>query len=310
MPGALVPDQLKSGVSVACRYEPAVQRTYEELAAHYGTVVLPARPHTPRDKPKVEVGVQVAERWIVARLRHETFFSLAALNERIRELLAELNDRPMRIYRASRRELLVRLDRPALRALPPERFAYAEWKRARVNIDYHVELEGHYYSVPHPLVHEEVELRFTERVVEIFHGGQRVASYARSYQRGAHTTTPEHMPKAHRQHLEWTPSRFIRWGEGIGAATGRLVAAILRERPHPEQGYRSCLGILRLERRYGRARLEAACARALAVRIRSYRDVDAILKHGLDRLPPLAAQGAVVSAPLVHENLRGAAYYQ
>ena len=310
VPAAVVPDQLKSGVSVACRYEPGVQRTYEELAAHYGTVVLPARPHTPRDKPKVEVGVQVAERWIVARLRHETFFSLAALNARIQELLAELNDRPMRVYGASRRELFGRLDRPALRPLPPAPFAYAEWKRARVNIDYHIELEGHYYSVPHPLVHEEVEVRFTSRTVEIFHRGQRVASYARHSQRGAHTTTPEHMPKAHRQHREWTPSRFIRWGEGIGAATGRLVAAILRERPHPEQGYRSCLGILRLERRYGRERLEAACARALAVRVRSYRDVDAILKHGLDRLPPLVAQGAVVSAPLVHENLRGAAYYQ
>lgn len=206
--------------------------------------------------------------------------------------------------------MFLRFDRPALLPLPPERFAYADWKRARVNIDYHVELEGHYYSVPHALVHEEVELRFTSRTVEILHRGQRVASYARSYQRGTHTTTPAHMPKAHRQHLEWSPSRFIRWGEGIGAATGRLVETILRERPHPEQGYRSCLGILRLERRYGRERLEAACARALAVRARSYRDVDAILKHGLDRLPPLAAPGAAARAPLVHENLRGAEYYR
>ena len=310
VPGAVVPDQLKSGVTVACRYEPGLQRTYEELATHYGTVILPARPRAPRDKPKVEVGVQVAERWIVARLRHETFFSLGALNARIRELLDELNDRPMRVYRASRRELFLRLDRPALRPLPPERFGYAEWKRARVNIDYHVELEGHYYSVPHTLVHEEVELRFTGGTVEVLHRGQRVASHARRYQRGQHTTNPEHMPKAHRQHLEWTPSRFIRWGAGIGPATGRLVEAILHERPHPEQGYRSCLGILRLERRYGRERLEAACARALAVQARSYRDVDAILKHRLDRLPPLVAQGAVASAPLVHENVRGAAYYQ
>jgi transposase len=310
VPGAVVPDQLKSGVTVACRYEPGLQRTYEELAAHYHTVLLPARPHAPRDKPKVEVGVQVAERWIVARLRHETFFSLGALNARIRELLEELNDRPMRVYRASRRELFVRFDRPALRPLPAERFVYAEWKRARVNVDYHVELEGHYYSVPHALVHEEVELRWTSRTVEVFHRGQRVASHVRSEQRGRHTTQPEHMPKAHRQHREWTPSRFIRWGATIGPATAQLVEAILHERPHPEQGYRSCLGILRLERRYGRERLEAACARALAVRARSYRDVDAILKHGLDRLPPLAAQGAVSSAPLLHENVRGAAYYQ
>jgi transposase len=306
---AVVPDQLKSGVTVPCRYEPGPQRTYEELAAHYGTVLLPARPHSPRDKPKVEVGVQIAERWIVARLRHETLFSLAALNERIRELLDQLNDRPMRVYRASRRELFVRLDRPALRSLPSERFVYADWKRARVNLDYHVELEGHYYSVPHELVHEKVELRFTHTTVEILHQGQRVASHIRSSHRGAHTTTPAHMPKSHRQHLEWTPSRFIRWGSSIGPATGHFIARILRERPHPEQGYRSCLGILRLERRYGRDRLEAACARALAVRARSYRDVDAMLKHGLDRLP-LPAQETRSEVLLLHDNLRGAAYYQ
>jgi transposase len=309
VPGAVVPDQLKSGVSTACRYEPGLQRTYEELAGHYGTVLLPARPHTPRDKAKAEVGVQIAERWVVARLRHATCFSLEALNARIGELVAELNDREMRVYRASRRALFERLDRPALRPLPPERFVYAEWKRARVNVDYHIELGGHYYSVPHPLVHEEVEVRFTDHVVEVFHRGQRVAAHPRRDQRGTHTTTPAHMPKAHRQHLEWTPSRFIRWGEGIGVATGQLIAAILAERPHPEQGYRSCLGILRLERRYGRARLEAACARALAVRARSYRDVDAILKHGLDRLPPLPTP-VDARAPVVHENIRGAAYYQ
>jgi len=312
VPGALVPDQLRSGVSAPCRYEPGLQRTYEELAVHYATVVLPARPVAPRDKAKCEVGVQICERWILARLRHETFFSLAALNARIRELLEELNGRPMRVYRASRRELFLRLDRPALRPLPAERFEYAEWKRARVNIDYHVALEGHYYSVPHRLVHEAVELRATGQTVEVFHAGQRVASYARSYERGRHTTTPAHMPKAHQQHLEWSPSRFIRWGQGIGSATGQLVEAILGERPHPEQGYRSCLGILRLERRYGGERLEAACARALAVRARSYRDVDAILKHGLDRLPPLAAAALAASgtAVLVHENVRGAEYYQ
>lgn len=309
VPHATVPDQLKSGVAVPCRYEPGPQRTYEELATHYGTVLLPARPRSPRDKAKVEVGVQVAERWILARLRHETFFSLAALNARIRELLDELNDRPMRVYRASRRELFLRLDRPALRPLPPERFVHVEWKRARVNIDYHVALEGHYYSVPHVLVHEEVELRFTHATVEVLHRGQRVASYVRSYRRGAHTTTAAHMPKAHRQHLEWTPSRFIRWGSAIGPATGQLIERILRERPHPEQGYRSCLGILRLERRYGRQRLESACARALAVRARSYRDVDAILKHGLDRLP-LPPEEPRTEALLLHENLRGAEYYQ
>ena len=307
VPGAVVPDQLKSGVTQPCRYEPGVQRTYEEMAAYYGTVILPARPHSPRDKPKVEVGVQIAERWILARLRNETLFSLEELNARIWELLAELNNRQMRLYRASRRELFERLDRAALRPLPAGRFEYAEWKRARVNIDYHVELEGHYYSVSHALVHEEVELRYTGSTVEVLHRGQRVASHVRHSERGKHTTNPEHMPASHRKHQEWSPSRFVHWGTSIGPETGRLVEAILAERPHPEQGYRSCLGILRLERRYGSHRLEAACARAVAVHARSYRHVEAILKNGLDRAP---LERAAPVAPVVHENVRGAEYYR
>jgi transposase len=278
------------------------------MAAHYGTVILPARPRSPRDKPKVEVAVQVAERWILARLRNETFYSLEALNARIRELLEALNAREMRVYRTSRRALFERLDRPALKALPPERFVYAEWKHARVNVDYHIELEGHYYSVPHELFHERVEVRFTGQTVEIYHRGVRVASHRRSHERGRPTTTPEHMPKAHQKHLEWTPSRLIRWGQSIGPETGRLVEAILADRPHPEQGYRSCLGILRLKRQYGPERLEAAATRALVVRVRSYRDVASILKNGLDRVPLVAPseQGVRVK----HENIRGRDYYQ
>src|SRR5436309_4371209 len=202
---AIVPDQLKSGVVVPCRYEPGVQRTYDEFARHYGTVILPARPAKPRDKAKIEVAVQVAERWILARLRHETFFSLAALNARIAELLADLNARPMRLYRASRRDLFERLDQPALRALPAETFVYSEWKvGARVNIDYHIELHGHYYSVPYALIHEHVDARLTATTVEIFHRGQRVAAHRRSVSRGQPTTDPGHMPKAHQRHLEWT----------------------------------------------------------------------------------------------------------
>ena len=309
VPGAVVPDQLKAGVTIPCRYEPGVQRTYEEMAAHYGTVILPARPASPRDKAKVESGVLVAERWILARLRNETFFSLAELNTRIRELLVELNGRTMRVYRASRRELFERLDRPALRPLPSERFVYGEWKYARVNVDYHVALDGHYYSVPHALVHEQVEVRSTQTTVEIFHRNQRVTSHARSHERGRHTTKPEHMPKAHQKHLEWTPSRLIRWGNTIGPETAGLVEAILHDRPHPEQGYRSCLGILRLARRYGAERLEAACGRALAVGARSYRHVDSILKHGLDRQPPLVPAATPPRAPLIHENVRGRDYY-
>src|SRR5206468_3107247 len=262
---AIVPDQLKSGVVVPCRYEPGVQRTYDEFALHYGTVILPARPAKPRDKAKIEVAVQVAERWILARLRHETFFSLAALNARIAELLADLNARPMRLYRASRRDLFERLDQPALRALPAEAFVYSEWKvAARVNIDYHIELHGHYYSVPYALIHEHVDARLTATTVEIFHRGQRVAAHRRSFSRGQPTTDPGHMPKAHQRHLEWTPSRLIDWARTIGPQTAALVEAILADRPHPEQGYRSCLGLLRLAKGYGPDRLEAASTRAVA----------------------------------------------
>jgi transposase len=307
----VVPDQLKSGVSRACRYEPGLQRTYEEWAAHYGTTVIPARPKKPRDKAKVEVAVQVVQRWILARVRNERFPSLAALNARIAELLEDLNARRMRRYGQSRRERFEQLDRPALRPLPADRFAFCEWKQARVNIDYHIEIERHYYSVPHPLVHEAVEVRLTATTVEIFHRGERVASHMRDPQRGGHSTDPRHMPKAHQKHLEWSPSRLIEWAATVGMQTRGLVEEILADRPHPEQGYRSCLGILRLARRYGAARLEAACARARVGGARSYRSVDTILRRGLDRLPlPRCAPAAAASAlQPVHENVRGPAYF-
>jgi transposase len=309
VPGAVVPDQLKSGVTAPCRYEPGLQRTYEEFTEYHGTVILPARPGKARDKAKVEAAVLVAERWILARLRHEAFFSLAALNARIGALLTDLNGRRMRQYQASRRELFERLDRPALRPLPSEPFVYGEWKTARVNIDYHVELHRHYYSVPFALVHEVVDARLTATTVECFHKGQRVAAHVRDDTPGRHTTHPAHMPKAHQHHLEWTPSRLTDWAGRIGMQTRVLVAAILADRPHPEQGYRSCLGLLRLGRRYGEARLEAACARALAVGARSYRHVDSILKHGLERLPPPDVAAPSRPAP-VHAHLRGSTYYQ
>jgi len=312
VPEVWVPDQLKSGVTRACRYEPEVQRSYEELAQHYGAVVVPARPRKPRDKAKVEAAVLVVERWILARLRHETFFSLVALNRRIGELLEELNDRTMRATGASRRELYARFDRPALKLLPAERFTYGAWKKARVNIDYHVELERHCYSVPFPLVHEAVEIRFNALTVEVFHRGQRVASHLRSHRRGGHTTNSDHMPRAHRQHLEWSPSRLVHWAESVGPKTAELVEAILTERTHPEQGYRSCLGILRLAKQYGRDRLEAACARAVTVRARSYRHVASILRHGMDRMPLPTPKLSTAPQPMLlpHENVRGGDYYQ
>jgi transposase len=308
----LVPDQLKSGVTKACRYEPGLQSTYEEMAEHYGTAVMPARPRKPKDKSKVEVAVQIVQRWILTVLRHETFFSLAELNTRIRALLDQLNDRPMRSYRASRRELFVKLDQPVLRPLPAIPFEFAEWKLAKVNIDYHIELEGHYYSVPHALVGEKVELRFTAGTLEVYFRGQRVASHPRNGRvhrlPGRHSTKPSHMPKSHQKHLEWTPTRFIHWAESIGEATGLLVTAILADRPHPEQGYRSCLGILRLSKRYGNTRLEAACARAHRAHARSYRHVESILKNGLDRTDDSRKKNPQPRLPL-HENLRGSDYY-
>jgi transposase len=308
VPGAWVPDQLKSGVTNPCRYEPGVQRTYEEMARHYGTVVLPARPAHARDKAKVESGVLVAQRWILARLRNQTFFSLCELNERIGELLEELNNRKMRLYGASRRELFEKLDQPALRPLPSQPFIYAEWKRVRVNIDYHVEVDHHFYSAPHELIHEQLEARFTATTVELFRSGVRVASHARSYVRGKHTAQAEHMPKAHQKHLEWTPSRITHWAGTIGPQTKDLVASILADRPHPEMGYRSCLGILRLAKQYGNERLEAAAARAVAVRARSYRHVESILKNGLDRLA-LPAPSTTTAPAVQHENVRGRDYY-
>ncbi len=308
VPAAIVPDQLKSGVSRSCRYEPEIQSNYEELAGHYGTVILPARPASPRDKGKVEVAVLIVERWILARLRNQTFFTLAALNERIAELCAELNDRIMRRYGKSRRQLFEELDRPALRPLPAEPFVYSERKAVRAGIDYHVEFDHNYYSVHHSLRQQKLEVRASDKIVEIYHNNRRVASHLRSRGRGHHVTCPEHMPKAHREHMEWSPSRLIEWGRTVGPHTAALVEAILADRPHPEQGYRSCLGILRLSRRYGDERLEAACHRALVAGARSYRHVDSILKHGLDRVAP-STPAITTTGAAMHENVRGSAYY-
>jgi transposase len=306
----VVPDQLKAGVTRPCRYEPGIQRTYEEMAGHYGTAIAPARPGKSRDKAKVEGAVLVAQRWILARIRNQTFFSLAELNERIAELLEELNARMMKIYGKSRRQLFEELDRPALKPLPERRFAYGEWKvDVGVNIDYHIQLDFHYYSAPFQLVGERVDVRFNALLVEIFFKGRRVASHVRSSQRGGFTTDPAHRPKSHREHAQWTPSRLVHWGSTIGTNTEALIAAILEERPHPEQGYRSCLGILRLGKRYGGERLERASQRALAAKARSYKHVEAILKNGLDRLPLITEQPKQRQLPLVHENVRGAEYY-
>jgi transposase len=307
VPRLIVPDQTRALIARPDRYEPAVNRLVDELCDHYDVAVLPARPAHPRDKPKVEVGVQVVERWILARLRNRRFFSLAELNGAIAELLLDLNQRAFKKLPGCRASAFDALDRGELRPLPATRMPIARFKRARVNIDYHVELDGHYYSVPHRLVRTEVELRVTGTTVEILSGSQRVAVHAYSSRRGAHTTVPEHMPASHRAHREWTPQRLIAWGERIGAATAALVRWQMEHRPHPEQGYRACLGLQRLARQFGDARLEAACARAMSIRSPTYRSVNSILAAGLDRqqVPATPAQAAL---PL-HENVRGPDYY-
>lgn len=302
----LVSDNLRSGVSRACRYEPDINPTYEELARHYGAAVIPARAQKPRDKAKVEAGVLLVERWILAALRNRTFFSLSELNRAIRELLDRLNDRRFKKLPGTRRSAFEAIDAPALRPLPREPFVMGRWKDALVNIDYHVEIEKHYYSVPYALVHERVGVRFTEKTVEIFHRGVRVASHVRSSAIGKHTTLSEHMPKSHQRHLDWTPSRIVSWAEKIGPETARAARTILESRPHPEQGFRSCLGILRLSKEFGPARLEAACARAAQLRAYSYRSIQSMLKKGLDR----AAVIPVIATPMIeHANIRGADYF-
>lgn len=307
VPALVVPDNLKSGVRHASYYDPDVNPTYQELATHYGTAVLPTRVRKPRDKAKAEVGVQVVERWILARLRNHTFHSLAELNREIRRLLTDLNERPFQRLDGSRRTLFESLDRPALAPLPATRYEYAEWKKARVNIDYHVDVLGHYYSVPYTLVRKQVDVRITASAVEILHDGKRVAAHVRSRRKGGFTTDPSHRPKAHQRHLEWTPSRILRWAGETGPSTAALAGRILEERPHPEQGYRACLGLLRLGEKYGAERLEAASFRALRIGAASYRSVKSILQNGLDRLP--LEEQTTLTLPQEHENLRGAAYY-
>ena len=306
----LTPDNLKDAVTRPCRYEPDLNVTYREMAEHYGTVIIPARVGKAKDKAKVESGVLQVERWVLAPLRHHTFFSLPDLNDAIAMQLEILNNRPFEKLEGTRKRLFETLDKPALKPLPLHRFTYAEWSRAKVNIDYHIEVDHHFYSVPYQLIHERLDVRLTDTTVEVLFKGRRIALHCRSYVRGKYTTLREHMPKAHQQHLEWTPSRLIHWAGQIGPQTQNLVSLILESRPHPEQGYRSCLGLLRLEKRYSTERLEAACARALAFKAYSYKNVESILKKGLDQ-QPLSASSPQTRLPLFeHENLRGREYYQ
>lgn len=306
VPKVVVPDNLKSAVLKADRYDPGLNRTYAEMAEHYGTAVLPARPRKPRDKAKVEVAVQVAQRWILARLRNRRFFSLAELNTAIRWLRDELNMRQMRGYGASRADLFATLDRPHLQPLPAEAYAFARWKRARVAPDYHVEVDSSWYSVPFGLIRAEVDVRVCGGIVEIFHKGQRVASHLRCPGRRSHVTEPDHMPSAHRRHAEWTPARMLAQAAKLGPSVTAFCEAVMADRPHPEQGFRTCMGVLALVKSYDATRLDAACRRGLTIKARSVASIRSILKNGLDRA---FFEESPEDRPLRHANIRGQGYY-
>lgn len=307
VPEVIVPDQLKSGVKTSCRYDPEINPVYSELCAHYGVVVIPARPLEPRDKAKVENGVLIAQRRILAVLRNRTFFSLLEINEAIAVELEKLNNRPMQGIGKSRNELFAELDRPALKALPPERFQLREWKKAKVNIDYHVAVHGSFYSVPYTLIGKEVEVCLTITTVEVLHDGKRVASHLRTQKKGVYVTVHEHRPHSHKDHLEWTPERMKHWGESVGIQTGAMIEAIIKGVVHAEHAYRRCLGLLRLAKKYGNERLELACERALKLKAIGYQSVKNILDKGLESAD-LPEQDEL-QVPLEHANVRGSVYY-
>jgi transposase len=313
VPGMTVSDNLKSGITKACFYEPAVNRSYEEMASHYRTAVLPARPNKPRDKAKVEAGVLLATRWIIAKIRNRKFFTLAELNEAIADCVRTLNDKVSRHLGASRTALYNEVERGALKKLPEEPFEFAAWKEVKVGFDYHVEIEKHYYSVPCTLLREKLWARITARTVEVLHNGKRVASHVRSSSNRKHTTIDEHMPSSHRRYAEWTPDRITRRAAEIGPSTSALVEIIMRERRHPEQGFRASIGIIRLAKGYSRERFEAACSHALAIGARSYRSVESILKTNADQSRPrhddrdCAANAA--GGAIAHDNIRGPGYF-
>lgn len=302
-----IPDNLRAAVTNANRYTPVINETYAEMAAHYQTAVLPARPRKPKDKAKAEVAVLIVERWILARLRHHTFFSLPELNQAIAALLPDLNERHFQGQKVSRRDLYDSIDAPVLKPLPASPYQYAQWRKAKPGIDYHISVAKRFYSVPHALVGQTLDVRLTADAVEALHKGKRVAVHAR-YGPHRFSTLVEHMPRSHRAHREWSPGRFLNWAADIGPCTRQVVQQQLENRPHPEHGYRACLGLLNLTRRYGKARLEKACERALVIRSINYQSIASILKQGLDQQTLEGDEHLQDDLPL-HDNVRGADYY-
>jgi len=302
----IVPDNPKAMIANPDRYEPRANDTVLDFARHYGCSVLPARPRHPQDKAKAESAVQVVERWILMRLRHQKFDTVDEVNEAIAPLLVQLNNKAFQKLTGSRASVFAQIDAPALRPLPLQTWELAVFKTVKVHIDQHVEFEGHRYSVPHALVGMTLEVRVTQRVVEILHRGQRVASHVRCAHKGGFTTVPEHLSAAHRAHLEWSPERLVHWGQDIGVATGALVSRMLATRQHPEHGYRACLALLSLAKRYGKPRLEAACLIALELGTTRSVDVREILVNGRDQVTPSTTPEWVSPA---HANVRGPAHY-
>lgn len=308
VPELIIPDNLKSGVTRACRYEPDLNPTYQQLAAHYNTVIVPARPYKPKDKSKAEVGVQIVERWIMARLRHEPFFSLRQLNTRIAELLIDLNGRQMKKKPGSRLSQFELLDKPVLKPLPDKAYIFTQIKQVKVHIDYHIEVEKHYYSVPHCLIKQKLEAHVTGQLVTLYHQGKQVAVHPRNHRLGGHTTNEQHMPIAHQKQQQWSPQRFESWARDIGKSTEKLVIEFLQAKKHPEQSYRVCLGLLSLAKKYSPARLEAACHRGLWMGATRLKQITNILEKGLDKQPLPEVQLDLLNE-IEHENIRGNSYY-
>ncbi len=309
LPELLIPDNLRSGVSKACRYEPELNLSYQQLAAHYQVVVIPARPYKPKDKSKAEVGVQIVERWIIARLRHQTFFSLHELNQSIKALLVDLNSRPFKKLPGNRLQAFEQIDKPALKPLPRHAYEYTEIKIVKVNIDYHIEYEQHFYSVPHHLVGETLELHAGDKVIQMFFKNKLITTHVRKYYPGT-STESSHMPTRHEKHHKWSPGRLMNWGKDIGPDVLIWVKQRLNEKAHPEQAYRVCLGLLNLSRSYDNQRLNRACQIANKKSLNRLKNIRSILTSNLDKLPTDNVQKEEFDLeetllPQSHKNIRG-----
>ena len=308
VPQIIVPDNLKTGVKKPSYYEPEIHPTYMELATHYGAAVIPARVRKPKDKPLAENGVLIAQRWIIAKLRNQVFFSFYDLNKNIKIILEDINNKPFQKMEGTRRSLFESIDKPALMPLPSDIYEFATWKHAKVNIDYHIEFEKKLYSVPFQLIGQEVDLRITEKVIEVLHKGKRITVHPRL--RGPYreySTMAEHMPVRHQKMVQWTPERIINWSRTIGPNTSELITKLMEMYKHPEVAFRACVGIIRLATKYTAERVENASNRALKCRAISYKSVESILKNGLDRIP--IEDPTEAAPPIKHENIRGVAYF-